>query len=94
MERGIGNLHARSVDVRKRSKRESHLIIELTEGRNREIRRLLQSVGHEVTRLLRVAFGGIELGALQPGAWRDVGPNEITRPSARRADRSSRGERK
>jgi 23S rRNA pseudouridine2605 synthase len=90
MERGIGGLQARSVEVRKRSKRETHLIIELTEGRNREIRRLLQSVGHEVTRLLRVAFGGIELGALQPGAWRDVGRNEIIRPSARRAARSSR----
>ena len=72
MERSIGGLRARSVDVRKRSQRETHLIIELTEGRNREIRRLLQSVGHEVTRLLRVAFGGIELGGLQPGSWRDV----------------------
>lgn len=90
MERGIGNLQARSVEVRKRSQRETHLIIELTEGRNREIRRLLQSVGHEVTRLLRVAFGGIELGALQPGAWRDVSRNDITRSSARRAARSSR----
>jgi 23S rRNA pseudouridine2605 synthase len=71
--------------VRKRSKRETHLIIELIEGRNREIRRLLQSVGHEVTRLLRVSFGGIELGTLQPGAWREVARNEITPPSRRRA---------
>jgi 23S rRNA pseudouridine2605 synthase len=93
MERGIGVLQARSVEVRKRSKRETHLIVELTEGRNREIRRLLQSVGHEVTRLLRVSFGGIELGALQPGAWRDVGRHEIIRPSTRPAGRSSRGER-
>ena len=42
MEAGIGGLRARSVVVRKRSKRETHLVIELTEGRNREIWRLLQ----------------------------------------------------
>jgi 23S rRNA pseudouridine2605 synthase len=95
MERGIGGRQARSVHVRKRSNRETHLIIELTEGRNREIRRLLQAVGHEVTRILRVAFGGIELGTLQPGAWREVFRKEIaaafplTPLSTRRADRSS-----
>jgi 23S rRNA pseudouridine2605 synthase len=95
MERGIGGLRAQSVAVRKRSQRETHLIIELTEGRNREIRRLLQTVGHEVTRLLRVAFGGIELGRLQPGSWRDVTRAEIaaafplTPPSTPRAGRSS-----
>ena len=77
MEVGIGDLRARSVTVRKRSKRETHLLIELTEGRNREIRRLLQAEGHEVTRLLRVAFGRIELGTLQPGEWREVARAEI-----------------
>jgi len=77
MERGIGGLRARSVEVRKRSNRETHLIVELTEGRNREIRRLLRVVGHEVTRLLRVSFGAIEIGTLQPGASREVPPQEI-----------------
>jgi 23S rRNA pseudouridine2605 synthase len=74
---GLEGLRAHSVSVLKRSNRETHLRIELTEGRNREIRRLLTGVGHEVTRLLRVAFGPIELGALQPGAWRDVSRQEI-----------------
>jgi len=83
MERGIGGLQARTVEVRKRSDRETHLVIELTEGRNREIRRLLQSVGHEVTRLLRVAFGGLELGTLQPGGWRDVTRDEVAEAFAR-----------
>ena len=93
MERGVGQLYAKSVTVRKRSKKETHLIVELAEGRNREIRRLLQAVGHEVTRLLRVSFGAIELGTLQPGAWREVERKEIdvafpaTRLSMRRADR-------
>jgi 23S rRNA pseudouridine2605 synthase len=58
---------------------ETHLIVELTEGRNREIRRLCEAVGHEVTRLKRIAFGTIELGDLQPGRWRDVTREEIRR---------------
>ena len=77
LEAGIDGLRAKSVEVLKRSKRETHLIIELTEGRNREIRRLLEAVGHEVTRLLRVSFGGIELGSLQPGRSRDIPREEI-----------------
>ena len=77
MEAGIADLRAHSVMVRKRSKRETHLLIELTEGRHREIRRLLQAEGHEVTRLLRVSFGGIELGTLQPGEWREITRAEI-----------------
>jgi 23S rRNA pseudouridine2605 synthase len=77
MEAGLEGLQAKSVEVLKRSKRETHLRIELTEGRNREIRRLLEAVGHEVTRLLRVSFGGIELGTLQPGQSREVTREEI-----------------
>ena len=91
MMAGIDGLHAAKVTIRKRSRRETHLRIELTEGKNREIRRLLSGVGHEVTRLLRVSFGGIELGTLAPGEWR-----EVTRAEMRRAFptlRSPRGRR-
>jgi 23S rRNA pseudouridine2605 synthase len=77
MEDGIAGLRAQAVVVRKRSRRESHLLIELTEGRNREIRRLLDAEGHEVTRLLRIAFGGIELGPLQPGEWREIARDAV-----------------
>jgi 23S rRNA pseudouridine2605 synthase len=77
MEAGLDGLQAESVEILKRSKRETHLKIELTEGRNREIRRLLEAVGHEVTRLLRVSFGGIELGTLQPGRSRSIAREEI-----------------
>lgn len=65
------------VTVRKRSKRETHLVVELTEGKNREIRRMLAAVGHEVTKLKRVSFGGLELGELPPGRWREVGEEEL-----------------
>lgn len=70
-------LSARAVTVRKRSKRETHLVVELTEGKNREIRRMLAAVGHEVTKLKRVSFGGLELGDLEPGRWREVGEEEL-----------------
>lgn len=79
MTEGVDGMRATAVRVRKRSSRETHLLVELTEGKNREIRRLCQAMGHEVTALKRVAFGALELGNLQPGEWREVTKEEIAR---------------
>lgn len=80
-ERGVDvdgeRLAARRMVVRKRSQRETHLIVELTEGKNREIRRLLAALGHEVTRLTRIAFGSLELGPLASGRWRLLQAAEV-----------------
>jgi 16S rRNA U516 pseudouridylate synthase RsuA-like enzyme len=38
---------------------------------------MLEALGHEVTRLLRVSFGTIELGTLQAGRWREVTREEL-----------------
>ena len=76
---GVQGLRAASVTIRKRSTRETHLIVELTEGKNREIRRLFAAVEREVTRLLRVAYGPIELGSLQPGQWRELSAADFFR---------------
>ena len=69
---GKERLRPTSVVLRKASTRESHLTIELCEGRNREVRRLFEAIGHEVTRLKRVRFGPFDLGSLRPGEWREI----------------------
>jgi 23S rRNA pseudouridine2605 synthase len=74
---GGDRLAAAAATVRKRSKRESHLTITLTEGKNREIRRLLDAVDHPVTQLRRVQFGGLELGTIAPGKWRRLSNDEL-----------------
>jgi 23S rRNA pseudouridine2605 synthase len=65
------------VTIRKRSKRETHLVVELRRGRNREVRRMFEALGREVTRLKRVRVGGLELGDLEPGEWRQLTRAEI-----------------
>ena len=70
-------LPAESAIVRKASARESHLTVELRRGRNREIRRMFEAIDREVTRLKRVRFGGLEIGDLEPGAWRELTRDEV-----------------
>ena len=74
---GHERLRARAATIRKTSGRETHLVLELAEGMNREVRRLLAAVGPAVTRLRRVQIGGIALGNLAPGAWRYLQRAEI-----------------
>jgi 23S rRNA pseudouridine2605 synthase len=77
-------LRANAVTIRKSSARETHLVIELTEGKNREVRRLLKAIGREVTRLRRVQFGGLTLGTLAPGQWRIVDDAELRKVFGKR----------
>jgi pseudouridine synthase len=53
------------------------LEITLSEGRNRQLRRMAWAVGFRVVRLVRVAVGSLELGELEPGAWRWLTPDEV-----------------
>ncbi len=48
----------------------------LTEGRNRQVRRMTAAVGFPTLRLVRVAIGEITLDGLTPGQWRDLNPAE------------------
>jgi 23S rRNA pseudouridine2457 synthase len=51
--------------------------IKLREGKKRQIRHMTAAVGLPTLRLLRVAIGGVELGGLAPGSWRDLTQDEI-----------------
>jgi len=53
------------------------LTVELREGKNREVRRLFDAIGHEATRLKRVALGGLDLARLPPGGCREVSREEL-----------------
>ena len=50
----------------------SWLIVTLNEGKNREIRRLMESFGLQVTRLIRTAYGPFQLGSLAVGAVEEI----------------------
>ena len=71
----------------RRSRKASLLQIQLTEGRNREIRRVLARLGHRVRRLRRVAIGPITDRGLKIGGFRALKPYEVkklTRAAARK----------
>jgi 23S rRNA pseudouridine2605 synthase len=55
--------------------------IELTihEGRNRQVKRMLEAIGHPVRRLHRAAYAGLTLEGLEPGRWRELEPPEVER---------------
>jgi 23S rRNA pseudouridine2605 synthase len=50
----------------------------LHEGRNRQVKRMFEAVGHPVRNLHRSAYAGLTLGGLEPGAWRELTPEEIS----------------
>jgi len=55
----------------------THMEMTLHEGRKRQIRRMLDTVGHPVIRLLRVEIGPVKLGRLAPGEWRELNEREL-----------------
>jgi 23S rRNA pseudouridine2605 synthase len=56
--------------------------IEITEGRNRQVRRMCEVVGHRVTRLVRTRYGGLTMGRLTRGEFRMLSSAEIARLEA------------
>ena len=66
--------NVRAARLRKASRKESHLFVTLSEGKNREVRNLLSAVGHPVRALKRLSFGPFALGDLAPGHFREAQP--------------------
>jgi len=81
LRRGIrlaeGEVHAKRVMIRSQHKQSAVLEMVLDEGKNREIRRMLARLGHKVHQLKRVAVGGLSLGNILPGQWRQLAWSEV-----------------
>ncbi|RSK27495.1 rRNA pseudouridine synthase [Bacillus sp. HMF5848] len=72
--------------------RKDTTIVELTihEGRNRQVRRMFEAIGHEVVKLKRERYGFLHLGNLRPGDAREIGPHEVKRLRALATSKDSR----
>jgi pseudouridine synthase len=57
----------------------AHIELILHEGRNRQVRRMFEAVGHRVKRLHRSRYGPLTLEGLEPGAWRELEASEVER---------------
>ena len=54
------------------------LEVVLAEGKNREVRRMIEAVGFKVLKLVRTRIGPLTLTGLEIGKWRDLRPNEVS----------------
>jgi 23S rRNA pseudouridine2605 synthase len=67
------------VRTRERDGSAASLVIAVREGRNRQVRRMCDAIGHPVVHLCRVAIGPIKDPKLKPGQWRDLTAPEVAR---------------
>ena len=83
LEKGIdlsdGKFSPSAVIVEKLNPKSTWLRLTIHDGRNRVIRRVFDSIGHSVTRLIRVSFGDITLDSLGEGEWRFLSSAEVRR---------------
>jgi 23S rRNA pseudouridine2605 synthase len=75
-----GTAHAESAELQDEVKEGVfRLRVVMQEGRNREVRRMMEALGYRVFRLFRRRFASIEVGKLRPGEWRRLKAEEIQR---------------
>jgi 23S rRNA pseudouridine2605 synthase len=81
INRGVGDrgqwLKAKSSAIVRLGEKNSWIEVMLDEGKNRHIRRILQALGLEVLRLVRVSIGPLQLGELMKGQVRELSGDEL-----------------
>jgi 23S rRNA pseudouridine2605 synthase len=81
LRRGVqlddGPTRPAEVERVRESAKHSFLDLTITEGRNRQVRRMLEAVGSKVSKLVRTAIGPVRIGALPIGKWRVLTQDEI-----------------
>jgi 23S rRNA pseudouridine2605 synthase len=70
-------LVAGSAEFLRGTRENSWVVIRLEQGRNRQVRRMCEAIGHPVLKLLRVALGPLALGDLPRGHWRSLTDGEL-----------------
>src|SRR6266550_7193364 len=79
LESGVELDDGRTAPARVRRLAPSTLELAIHEGRKHQVKRMLEAVGHPVTRLHRSRYAGLTLEGLQPGDWRELEPGEVAR---------------
>ncbi len=92
LEQGVDLDVGRTAPARVRRRGPSRLELAIHEGRNRQVRRMCEAVGHPVRRLHRRVYAGLTLGKLKPGEWRRLGQDEVA--SLRAATGTTRAPRR
>ncbi|MGA8535353.1 MAG: pseudouridine synthase [Candidatus Tumulicola sp.] len=84
----LGDVRARPAKVRVVSVRRDHSVVDVSlhEGRNRQVRRMFEALGHRVVQLTRLRFGPIALGDLAPGDTRPLTKKERSALEAHRTE--------
>ena len=71
------------------SEKYSHIDMTLTEGRNRQVRRMIEAVGSKVLKLTRTSIGTISIGDLRIGKWRELTAAELATLGSRKSSQAS-----
>jgi len=77
LELGDGPTRPATVTRLRDSAKYTHFEITLTEGRNRQVRRMVEAIGSKVLKLVRVQLGPLRIGTLQIGRWRHLTREEV-----------------